>query len=58
MLTKEFMKQDVSHFLPVSHPSHFGSGKKEEKQDTSFFMSEEYASEYGRQMTVRKYWVF
>ena len=34
MLTKEFMKQDVSHFLPVLHPSHLGSGK-EEKQDTS-----------------------
>ena len=23
MLTKEFIKQDVSHFLSISHPSHF-----------------------------------
>jgi len=29
MSTKESIKQDVSHFLPISHPSHLGSGEKE-----------------------------
>ena len=27
MLTKESIKLDESHFLPISHPSHLGSGK-------------------------------
>ncbi len=41
--TKESMKQVVSHFYPISHLSHLGSGK-EEKWDTGIFSSEETAS--------------
>ena len=43
MLTKEFMKQDVSHFLPVSHPSHLGSGKEEKLR---YFLFEESSSAF------------
>ena len=42
MSTKESIKQDVSHFLPISHPSHLGSGKEE--NDTTYFVSEESAT--------------
>ena len=62
MLTKEFMKQDVSHFLPGLHPSHLGWGK-EDKQDTSYLVSEESASgldswiqvHHGKNKLYRKY---
>ena len=44
MPTKESIKLDVSHFFPISHPSHLGSGK-EVKWLINHFLSKESASE-------------
>ena len=43
--TKESIKYDVNHFFPLSHLSHFGSGK-EVKWLSNHFLSEESASEF------------